>query len=378
MQNEMVLMKRLFASYYDNTQFGIAATERREFGIGNVKKIDARHLNFSSEDEFRRYLRSNTPMFVSHSISYYDYPGATPIQMKKWKGADIVFDLDIHADGKYGAYAHLPRVKQDLIRLLNDFIIGDFGIKEEHIVAAFSGNRGYHLHVRDPAYRMLGGEERKELVSYIMGQGLDYNAFFTLDGKKLLGPRPDEGGYRGRLARATVQVLQQQPGDFSKVFTDEQRRAFFISGINEGNWSRTTLKSEDIVKKARVVAMGLPVSSVDTDAGVTQDLSKLIRVPNSIHGETGLIAKTIPLDKLHEFNPWVDAVIPKEAVRSAGLSESMKIKFIEDVPRIEIGTVIDATSEGKHVGPFKKDSEETLSTQFAAFFVLKGSANFVL
>ncbi len=351
------IIRRIFAGYYETARIMIPAIEKREFGVGIRKKIEARHLNFANVSEFRNYLCSNTPMFVSHSAAYYKFPGATPIQKKQWIGADVIFDLDIHAEGRYGAYARLEEMKGDVLRLVNDFLINDFGIAEEHIAVVFSGNRGYHVHVRDPAYLPLGGEERRELVDYILGQGLDYLNFFPQRerGGKLIGPRPDEGGYRGRLARGTIRVLEEDPVSISRIFKDKGRREFFINGIKEGNWSRTTLKFDDLLKRLRPIASTLPVSSVNTDVGVTQDLSKLIRVPNSIHGETGLIAKIV--EDIESFDPFRDAVIRSD--------KRMKVRFSEDVPALPtVGT------EG-----FKKGEIKELPQHLAVFFVQKGSAS---
>ncbi|MFH1685515.1 MAG: DNA primase catalytic subunit PriS [Candidatus Micrarchaeota archaeon] len=353
--NDLQVVKEIFSEYYRTAKLVIPSVEQREFGIGNRKKIDARHLNFANISLFRTYLCNNTPMFVSHSTAYYEFPGTTPIQKKNWKCADIVFDLDIHAEGKYGAYAGLEDMKNDVARLVNDFIINDFGISKEHITINFSGNRGYHVHVRDPAYLPLRAEERRELVDYIMGQGLDYTKFFHFDDKKrLMGPSPDEGGYRGRLARGTIKLLNEKPSKISRKFSNEKDREFFISGINEGNWSKTTLNLKDFTTRLEEVAKSLPISSVDTDAGVTQDLSKLIRVPNTIHGDTGLIALIV--DDIESFNPFKDAAIPSD--------KTMKIKFVEDVPEIPmVGT-----------GVFKKDDVKELPQAMALFFILKKSA----
>jgi DNA primase small subunit len=356
---DMLVVKKIFASYYADADFPVPGLEQREFGIGNVKKIDARHLNFTSATDFRRYLCSNTPMFVSHSTAYYEFPGATPIQKKQWKGADLVFDLDIHAEGRYGAYAKLEAVKEEVIRLVDDFIVNDFGVKKEDIATVFSGNRGYHVHVRDKAFLTLGGEERRELVDYIMGQGLDYIGFFPPPGKgaqKLLGPRPDEGGYRGRFARGVLKLLEENPTALSRKYADAKEREFFSSGIREGNWSRTFLKFDELKKRLKIVADTLPIHSVNTDVGVTQDLSKLIRVPNSIHGETGLVAKII--DDIKTFEPWKDAAINKK--------NEMKVKFVEDVPQLVLGS--------DTVGPFKKGEEKALPQHFALLFVCKDSA----
>ncbi|MBI5047204.1 DNA primase catalytic subunit PriS [Candidatus Micrarchaeota archaeon] len=362
-QNDRSVITGIFSSYYHSAEFPISSIEQREFGIGNIKKIDGRHLSFRAVSDFRSYLCNNTPLFVSHSISYYDFPAATPIQKKQWKGADLVFDLDIHAEGKYGAYPKLPGTKTDLIRLIDEFLVTDFGISKKDLLIVFSGNRGYHVHVRDPNFHPLGGEERRELIDYIMGNGLNYRDFFSFsDSKppKLLGPRADEGGYRGRLARATIALVKENPNSLSRVFAKEKEREFFISGINEGTWSRTSLKFDDLIGRLSPLALSLPVSSVDTDAGVTQDLSKLIRVPNSVHGETGLIAKIIPYADLEKFNPLRDAFIQSKV--------TLKVKFVEDVPQLVLGE--------ESLGPFKKDEIKELAQHYAVFFVLKQSAVF--
>ena len=360
-QRDIAEIKKIIVAYYEKADLGIPGIEQREFGFGNVRKIDARHLNFPTIGEFRRYLTSNTPLFVSHSTAYYEFPGATPIQKKRWKGADLVFDLDIHAEGKFGAFARLNDVKRDLLRLVHDFVLDDFGVHEEDAAVVFSGNRGYHVHVRDPGFFPLGGDERRELVDYVMGQGLDYQQFLQFDGKKLLGPTPDEGGYRGRFAREAIRTVTESPLTLSKKFTNGKDREFFISGIREGNWSKTTLKLNDLKERLSAVASSLPISSVDTDVGVTQDLSKLIRVPNSVHGETGLIAKRIAIKDIESFDPWRDAAIKG--------GPALKVRFIEDVP--ELPHVFGGA------GPFKKDEEKELPQERAVFFVLKGSATLV-
>jgi DNA primase small subunit len=354
---------KMFAAYYNTADFRIPGLEQREFGIGNLRKIEARHLNFPNLQSFRAYLATNTPFFVSHSTAYYDFPGATPIQKKGWRGADLVFDLDIHAEGKYGAYALLDSVKADLQRLVKDFIINDFGCKD--VLIAFSGNRGYHVHVRDKAFLPLGGEERRELVDYVMGNGLNYRDFFTYsDKKQLLGPRPDEGGYRGRFARAAVELLSHNPASLSRVFVKEKEREFFISGIRTGNWSKTSLKFDDLIGRFSPLAAALPVGSVNTDAGVTADLSKLIRVPNSIHGETGLIAKVLDASEVERFEPLRDAFMGGSRAK-----ETTKVRFLEDVPALELG---DQT-----VGPFKKEDENEFALPVAVFFVAKESATLI-
>lgn len=356
--NDEDYIRKIFSEYYQNCSFPIVSIEKREFGIGNNKKIDSRHLSFKTINEFRNFLKINTPLFVSHSISYYEFPSATPMERKIQKGADLVFDLDIHAEGKFGAYHKLPQVKEDLIRLVKDFIIGDFGINGSDLLIVFSGNRGYHVHVRNEKFQSLGSEERRELVDYVMGNGLNYKDFFTLSDTKppkLLGPMPNEGGYRGRFAREAIKTVRETPNLISRTLKGEKGE-FFISGINEGNWSRISLDLNDLVSRLSKVSGNLTIGSVDTDAGVTQDLSKLIRVPNSIHGDTGLIA--IEVKDIEKFEPFKDAQL--------NTKREIKIEFIEDVPNNP--QIIGAQ------GPFKKGETVGINEGLGIFFIIKGCA----
>ncbi len=347
-----------FAEYYSAADFGIKSIERREFGVGSSKKIDSRHLAFRSESEFRSYLVSNTPFFVSHSAAYYHFPGATPIEKKQRMGADLIFDLDLHAAGKYGVYGKLDEIKQDVIRLMEEFITGDFGIPAENVLTVFSGNRGYHLHVRDDDYLTLGDEGRREIVNYVRGEGLDYGDFFEWRSverhQKLYGPTPDEGGYRGRLAR----TIMKNPELLSKrIFAKDEQRKMFTDGIKKGDWSRTSLKLKEIPQRISDIAGKLPVLSVNADAAVTHDMSKLIRVPNSIHGDTGFIAKKV--DDIEKFNPLDDALLES--------GKEVKITFTENVPELEL-------MKGTY-GPFRKDDRHELPEPIALLYILKGSAS---
>ncbi|MDD5172326.1 MAG: hypothetical protein PHF60_04805, partial [Candidatus ainarchaeum sp.] len=179
------------------------------------------------------------------------------------------------------------------------------------------------------------------------------------------GPRPDEGGYRGRFARGVMKLLEENPIVLSRKYADAKEREFFVSGIKEGNWSRTFLKFDELKKRLKPVADGLAIHSVNTDVGVTQDLSKLIRVPNSIHGETGLVAKII--EDIKTFDPWKDAVLENQNKNQT--TNEMKVKFVEDVPQLELGA--------DTVGPFKKGEERVLSQHLALLFVCKESAMLV-
>ncbi|MDD5023249.1 MAG: DNA primase catalytic subunit PriS [Candidatus ainarchaeum sp.] len=350
-----------FSKYYSTANFNIPSMEKREFGVGFNKKIDSRHLSFENEIQLKNYLVNSTPFFISYSTAHYDHPAITPIEKKGWKGADLVFDLDVHTEGKYDAYLKLNSVKEDAIRLSEEFLQQDFGLSEQEITYVFSGNRGYHVHVRSDEVFSLGAQERREIVDYIRGVGLDFRSFFYSDDEKktkLLGPRLDSSGYKGRFVKKVVDTLEKTPSLIYRGFSDVEKKNNFIEGVKIGNWSRTPFSIEKLQTKLSVVSKDLPLLSVDADAAVTYDIKKLIRMPNSIHGSTGFIAKEI--GNIDSFNPLNDALPEYEG--------ELKITFTESVPEIKLNN---------STYSFSKGNISTLPTAIALFFILKESASLI-
>lgn len=373
MDNDLAHVLKRFSQYYASPGFRpqIPQIEKREFGAGIDKKIDSRHMGFGTESEFRSFLVNNTPLYVSHSVAYYELPRATPMERKNWLGADLVFDLDFETESKYLSKSDFERIRADTVRLVEEFIIPDFGVPKDKINVNFSGNRGFHVHVRDSRFLQLKGDERREIIEYIKGMGLKYDSFFTkkevghsagqiID--KEVGPIPSESGYTGRFAKKALRILEDEPERLSRVFKDERKRQRFIDGINAGNWSLRKLTG-GIDKKLREIAeTELPLRTVNIDAGVTQDASKLIRVANSIHGSTGLSAKILELRDLASFEPMRSAIVFSE--------KPVKVLALEDIPEIEMGGV---TRE-----KIMKGGTAEVPEYFAFYLKLKGSAKLLL
>jgi len=83
--------------YYFNNQDNIKLPYRfqeREFGYRNFEGKMVRHLSFSSENEFKAFLLHKVPQSIFYSVSFYEEP-TLPMEQKGWKGADLVFDIDL-------------------------------------------------------------------------------------------------------------------------------------------------------------------------------------------------------------------------------------------------------------------------------------------
>ena len=94
----------------------------------------------------------------------------------------------------------LNLVKRETFKLLT-FLTDDFGFNEKSISVVFSGGRGYHIHVRHPMVLTLKNDERREIVDYLAGRGLDIKSFiFEI---------PVTGDYGSKKRARSYRVLAQ-------------------------------------------------------------------------------------------------------------------------------------------------------------------------
>lgn len=215
--------KELFKEYYMHVDADFIApshVDRREFGFGDFeKKISYRHFAFKDAKDFKKYMVENAPPFVSYSPAEYEKPAARPMEAKMWQGAELIFDLDatdlhLKCQESHGRSwvcdVCLTSVKEETVRLVEDFLKPDFGFSDKEIAINFSGNRGYHVHVVDDGIFKLDSRARRSISEYITGTGIDAAAFFpTLGqrGKALQGPKPTEDGWGGKFARGMISAL---------------------------------------------------------------------------------------------------------------------------------------------------------------------------
>ena len=397
--------RRQFARYYAET-----AVEppyrfaRREFAAFpfSTETLMRRHEAFRTVEEFRAWLPREVPRHVYYSTAYYRKPSEPTMAAKEWLGADLIFDLD--SDHLRGAenldYAgQLARVKVKLHELVDDFLFGDFGIDPADTTLVFSGGRGYHVHVRNEAFLGLTSPERRELVDYLVGSGFDPRDAVTarsaggpsswtpsdaspadtgapshLPGKvRQLAPA-DAPGWKGRTTRAVLDLLAH----WEAIGVDETAKEITALGmgparakrlarmfVEEGGSRRvrTSLSlhvfDKDLPKEFwdAVLARAAIRVEGETDAPVTTDIHRLIRLPRSLHGGTGFRVLPLTREALDAFDPFRDA-----PPRSTG----------EDRQRVTFTTAVEYPfPEGVRGTP---GASEELLTPTALFLVLRGEA----
>jgi DNA primase small subunit len=370
MSGELEFVMSWFRKYYADSpppppdRFG-----RREFGFMFFDKTFVqRHISFSKASDLNSFLREQVPAHVYYSSAYYELPAAATMEEKKWLGADLIFDLDAdHIKGAEGlSYTDmLAEVKSEMARLLDDFILGDLGFNPAEIKVVFSGGRGYHVHVSDPRVMGLKSHERREIVDYITGTELDFDWVFeerafekrqfkqvTRVNKSRLLPSADSAGWRRRMRVGVERLLQELEGlsaqDVRARFVEtrdvpdkllEEMLSDLFSKRGGKSGADIMLGSDTFEvlssSKGQILFLKMLEGHMkdelegQVDEPVTSDIKRLIRLPQSLHGKTGLTVVPMSRDELDGFDPLRDAVpdmLPDDPVRLA-VNDKVEIRL---------------------------------------------------
>jgi len=408
--NEESFIKKHFQGFYrQNEVQGPPEIETREFGFGVFgRKIANRHLSFESKPKFNNFLREQVPLFVSYSSALYRHPSKRPMEEKGLFAADLVYEFD--ADDlqglkcgrkhdswscpKCGKQGNGPQqtcdecmtplkveqwfcpdciegAKEKVFSLL-DFLENDFGFSEG-LAINFSGRAGFHVHVRSEAVRQLSNPARVELIDYLTARGLNIfshfkkeETFFSFRGLK------DKAGWPQRILSELVALLEE--GDAEKIAVMGgtslpmakrlvKEKGLILSSIRErntipsifGRVSSTGESKSDRFWQGFLNTIVEKIAPIDRQTSI--DLNKIVRVPDTLHGETGLVSTNLTREALKEYNPFDEAT-------AFDKNASEKV-FINKAPSFYL--------LGEMFGPFEKEEAE-LPLPAAIFLVAKGSA----
>ena len=343
--NQRFLFKTFRKYYRVNTPIMPDRFTRREFGFMFFdKNYVQRHMSFSRPEELHKFMLGQVPSHSYYSTSYYRKPNAPTMDEKEWMGAELIFDLDAdHLDGaKEMTYSEmLVQIRSEMINLVDSFLLGDLGFSEDQVHITFSGGRGYHAHVRTPDVMGLGTHERRELVDYITSSGLNIDWVFPYNkvatskvvtgngvrtnvAKDRLIPPADSGGWKLRMRNGLMYVVN----DFCDTDIKEIRKEY---PSIKGSDKQTVLKAQDELRKNRGYLFEKNTMAVlsqstqnmlvkimkedmayrlsgEVDEPVTADIKRLIRLPGSVHGKSGLRVTPITRQELTDFDPLQMAV----------------------------------------------------------------------
>ncbi len=382
----------------------LPSIEKREFGFASFEGWMLRHKSFRARDELDLFLRDSVPKDAYVSCAYYGFP-EEEMDKKNWLGADLIFDIDadhlvtpcgkVHDDWTCGVCGYtgkgvepekcpvcnsekfevntwlcetcLESAKKETIKLL-EILMGDFGFLDKEIRLFFSGHRGYHVHILNSTIETLDSAARKEIVDYITGLGLCATSF--------------ESRVKGREGVWASEMLGSSNLGWSKRIAQGVHRFFLEATVDDyvaagltGNIIRAIVKNRDgILEKwnntgdlgpakgigpqtwDRIVKHCASLQSARIDTVVTTDIHRLIRLPSTLHGKTGLLKVEFSVLDIKEFDPFVDAVAFKNGNALVLVSSSPEFRLAN-----------------KKFGPYKSEKVE-LPTAAALLLICKGRA----
>lgn len=371
MSETITFLKKRFSDYYKAVDLYLPDRfGKREWGFMFLgESFMKRHLAFQNAEKLNKFLVQKVPAHVYHSAAYYEMPDASTMAEKNWLGADLIFDLDAdHIKGaeKMTYEETLHKVKDEFKRLIDSFLLSDFGFDENQLMIVFSGGRGYHIHIRDPRVLQLTSHERREVVDYITGRELDMDWIFPKKAydstsygphvnvkHKTLMPEKDVGGWKKKMREGIINLTYEledigeeeskkrllayegvgqktAEGIYTDLFGGEKGKRGVDRMRNEENLEVFSSNAHlntflSIVKGEVSIKMtGREDESLDleeaeilmvkdrlegeTDEPVTSDIKRLIRLPSSLHGKTGFMVIPLTRDELDGFDPLRDAV----------------------------------------------------------------------
>lgn len=320
-------IKQRFTEYYrEGHLVAPPSVSEREWGFMYFESQSSvvamhRHMAFDNRRGLFDYLRSVVPAHVYYSSAYYAEPAAPTMAEKGWYGADLIFDLDADHIMKGPYHIMLARVKEEAEKLVT-MLTEELGFETRTIRVVFSGGRGYHIHVTDISVRAWGSRERREMVDYVRGIGIEPRILFSESGIA------HNHGWQERVRIAMKEYLawlQHQPESIAR------EHLVSIEGIGEriakevlddaGEMARELEEGKlDLLLRRRgtkLIFSGknpefrhrLEEASARADEPVTTDTKRLIRMPTSLHAGSGLRVTPLTVKDLRSFDPLIDAVV---------------------------------------------------------------------
>lgn len=242
------------------------------------------------------------------SVSIHDTP---------WKGRELIFDLDLNEYDPVRTCGCKGRdycticwgLLQDAAVIMNETLQEDFGF--ERLKWVFTGGRGYHCWVLDEELFDISQEQRSGIVHYmqLINDPL---------GEQRVEPIGSDATILRERIYATLmeKFVQQAPVSvFKEINIGKAALATLRKKVEAKNFQNHVELIPSKVGEEPFLEQLIKYYYPRIDHKVTIDTRRLIRMPGSVHGRTGLISQY--LESPQTFYPdqakHIDDLIPIES-----------------------------------------------------------------
>ena len=406
-------LEEKFREYYRKNSHRIMPPEKfekREFGFIYFKnRVMVRHRQFTSVSDLRKFITDSAPSDVYYSTAYYSKP-EEEMEQKGWLGADLVFDIDADhiptpckethdqwtckkcgRSGKGGAPQVCPscngdrfddrtwicgfcikEAKNETLKLA-DMLIEDYGFSRKDLKVFFTGHRGYHVHVMSDTIQSLSSDERKEIVDYVLGIGIDLDEIDVLQENSVRPSLPESleetRGWKRRIIHKLIDVFGKGTPEelvglgvkrsVAKMVTQERGPSLQYEDVRNMIYG---LESRTMAGRSweKVINRTIENCSARVDTVVTTDVHRLIRTKETLNGRTGMRTVEIGVDNIESFDPFNQAL---------GITDGETTIEVDEAPQFNLG--------GTTFGPYRKQ-RATLPAEAAVLLICKGKARPVI
>lgn len=425
--NNEIFLRNLFQAYYQESQKEIpkvSMLDKREFGflLWN-KNFMQRHLGFSKIDDLRKFLIKESPKHAYSSGSLYNHPDNDEMDNKGYQGCDFVIDIDVDHfytkckndhdlwyckecgnNGK-GMIEKCPScektkikrvtwicenclaiAKNEILKLLDNFLVPDFALNIEQIKIAFSGHRGYHLKIEDPRIRTLSSDQRREIVDYLTGENISFE-ILGLREKSLgiFGLLKDNQGWSNKIMTKLEEILQGNSLEIEHFLRDPHcadinparinsllnNRKDFLETISNERLNIWSIEGFGITTWKKLLRAVVKKIGAEIDVPVSIDIHRLIRYPGTLHGKTGFKVQELDYIQLADFNPLDESnesIDPIVFQSKKDVTQKLEITAIK-VPVTKI--------KGVKYGEYEWGEKIEVPHHVAVFLLCKGVAKIV-
>ncbi len=419
--SDFTYLKRLFQVYYQEKQFEfpkVSSFNLREFGLipWEKKVYMKRHMIFDNPDVLRSYLIKDAPRHLYSSGSLYLKPDVPDMNNKEYQGCDFIIDIDVDhfytpckeqhdlwickdcgfegtgmpetcpkcKGSKFTKISWvcdqcLDAAKNEITKLIFNFLIPDFGIDEKNLRIAFSGHRGYHLKIESEDIRKLNSEERREIVDYITGENINFEILGLNEKSNIIyGLLEENIGWSQKIMKKIIEVLNQPKNVIENMFLDENIFGFtsnyvtsflnykddFLELISKGERNVWAIEGFGLTNWKKLLRGIVKLIGIELDGPVSIDIHRLIRYPGSLHGKTGFKVQEIELNELDDFNPLDESNEKLDPIVFYSKNITQKLEIVERaLPITKI--------KGTKYGPYIQGEKIKVPHHIAIFLLCK-------
>jgi len=304
----------------------------REFSFTLEGDIYLRYLTFTSQTEFETSLKKKCPIKIDIG-AVYNARATEHRRMTNFtpQERELVFDIDLtdyddvrNCCSGASICEKCWRYMTVAVQILNAALREDFAF--QNILWVYSGRRGIHCWVCDPAARKLSGQARSAVAEYLQLVTGGDSVIRKVNLKGEIGIHPSVERAVNFIKKSFQKLcLEDQDilgnGKWSKVLdligdTDlkDDLEAAMQKGANGiQRWNDLRVKVQDYVSsrdwkkrktsKAILQEIMLQFAYPRLDIAVSKGMNHLLKAPFCVHPKTGRICVPFNADDVEKFNP---------------------------------------------------------------------------